>query len=795
MTVNNVIGPVIRDVVGSIYGEVDQTPAAPVNLVPPAIMGDLYVGQVLTTTNGAWTGFPPPTFEYEWVRAPSTVVQARSTNNSYTLVAADETNNIFVRVWAINSEAPAGVQADSAEVGPIKVSIAPSQTSAPVISGDPMVGNLLSVTTPAVWDLGEPPATITSTWLRSGVPIAGTAGQSSYTTVAADVNELITYQETATNLLGPVVGTASNSIAVTDGSYHPITDPELTKLAMYDMGYADGFTYIGGASPQVGDKVSHFNDQSGNGFDIEQLTGGVQPNLQQVNGKWVMQFAPGETMDVSGVTGLNAASGFTIIIGGSVLTGGVDAATDYMLDINDGTNGVRLEAGNATQFFADWNGTNIANLGDGVNLVNQGFQHLAWENDDAGDTVTSENNFQIRNTAANTGQFGASCTITLGGSLGFQVQYLFIVEGILDKAKANQIAMWAATEQIDIQLISGQWGTRNVDPGTIDNAQEGVASTVIGDIWANRRNAANSDTYRWENNNEGIIGGATAASYTPVTADVGDQVRRETTNTILGDAVVSNSAYSAVIVAGGAFHPSDLFGANDDGFFWDGRDGTTTFWRETSRTTNVSADGDNVAYVDDQSGKGSDFSQSTGTAEPAYADDGTFQGILFSSNRYLDPAANFSPPHNSNEGFFIFAMRTPPEGTSGDRVIGMRGVGQSNAFNNNSSWMFYQSGGGSNWGPFHNGSVLDTVNVGVSTDAVLDFEYDGSNATLTKDGVSNNPITWTVSTLNIERPLIGVDGGTYLQDGIIYGMLYIDRALTTQEKSDVRAFFDAMIGN
>jgi len=41
---------------------------APVFTVLPSITGNNYVGQVLSTTNGAWVGTAPITFTYEWKR-------------------------------------------------------------------------------------------------------------------------------------------------------------------------------------------------------------------------------------------------------------------------------------------------------------------------------------------------------------------------------------------------------------------------------------------------------------------------------------------------------------------------------------------------------------------------------------------------------------------------------------------------------------------------------------------------------------------------------------------------------
>ena len=94
---------------------VAQSPTLPANTVLPVISGTPMTGMTLTTTDGTWTGFPAPTFTYQWKRGGSAISGA--TANSYLLVSADVGTMITVTVTATNTAGNAS--ATSAAVGPI----------------------------------------------------------------------------------------------------------------------------------------------------------------------------------------------------------------------------------------------------------------------------------------------------------------------------------------------------------------------------------------------------------------------------------------------------------------------------------------------------------------------------------------------------------------------------------------------------------------------------------------------------------------------------------------------------
>lgn len=77
-------------------------PSAPVNTVAPAISGSTPVGSTLTlTSTGTWTGYPAPTFTYQWFRGTTSISSA--TNNTYVTQSADVGQQVKCRVTGTNT--------------------------------------------------------------------------------------------------------------------------------------------------------------------------------------------------------------------------------------------------------------------------------------------------------------------------------------------------------------------------------------------------------------------------------------------------------------------------------------------------------------------------------------------------------------------------------------------------------------------------------------------------------------------------------------------------------------------
>lgn len=92
-------------------------PVPPSNVTPPVVTGGNEVGNVLTCSNGSWVGDEPITYTYQWLRNGADI--SGETNNTYTLVVADQGNLVSCVVTATNAEGSASVQSNAIDVSAI----------------------------------------------------------------------------------------------------------------------------------------------------------------------------------------------------------------------------------------------------------------------------------------------------------------------------------------------------------------------------------------------------------------------------------------------------------------------------------------------------------------------------------------------------------------------------------------------------------------------------------------------------------------------------------------------------
>jgi uncharacterized protein (TIGR02145 family) len=177
----------------------------PANTAVPTILGAAMVGATLTATTGSWTGYPTPTFTYQWQRGVSNIGGA--TNSTYVAQAADGGSTLRVVVTGTNSVGNAtGTSANTSAV-----TMAPANTAIPTISGTATVGATLTATTGS-WT-GYPTPTYTYQWQRGTTAISG-ATNSTYVAQAADGGSTLRVVVTGTNSAGNATGTSANTSAV-----------------------------------------------------------------------------------------------------------------------------------------------------------------------------------------------------------------------------------------------------------------------------------------------------------------------------------------------------------------------------------------------------------------------------------------------------------------------------------------------------------------------------------------------------------------------------------------------------
>jgi hypothetical protein len=180
----------------------------PINTAAHVISGPaiVVVGSTLTISGGTWTGFPVPTFDYQWYRGD--ILLSGKTANTYVTESADAGQSITSRVTGTNTFG--SFVATSNSVTPI---ILPSNTSLPEISGKALVGSRLTSSSDGEWT-GTPAPTFISQWYRGETPIP-LASNKTYVTQPEDVGYLITYRVTGIHLYGSIVATSNFIIPAT----------------------------------------------------------------------------------------------------------------------------------------------------------------------------------------------------------------------------------------------------------------------------------------------------------------------------------------------------------------------------------------------------------------------------------------------------------------------------------------------------------------------------------------------------------------------------------------------------
>src|SRR4051794_804239 len=143
-----------------------QTGIAPANTALPTVTGTAQVGQTLTASPGSWTGTAPIAFAYQWRRCDQTCTDiGGSAAQTYVPVSADIGLTLRVAVTATNSAGTA--TATSAATAAVQAPpSAPANTTPPLVTGTPRVGQTLTASTGG-WT-GTQPLSYAYQWRRCG---------------------------------------------------------------------------------------------------------------------------------------------------------------------------------------------------------------------------------------------------------------------------------------------------------------------------------------------------------------------------------------------------------------------------------------------------------------------------------------------------------------------------------------------------------------------------------------------------------------------------------------------------
>ena len=181
-----------------------QVTGSPANTALPTVSGSTVLGQVLAVTNGTWTGFPAPTFSYQWRdcnSAGACLNIAGATASSYTLTQADVGSTVDVVITATNS----GGSVAAATAATALVTLTFYQSTTTLTIGQTHSVTNQPVTLSASVAVTGNTASGTVVFEAAGVPISGCSGVA---IVSATFAGIATCQAPFAALASPVSITA-----------------------------------------------------------------------------------------------------------------------------------------------------------------------------------------------------------------------------------------------------------------------------------------------------------------------------------------------------------------------------------------------------------------------------------------------------------------------------------------------------------------------------------------------------------------------------------------------------------
>ena len=204
---------------------VDPGPLPPSNTALPTITGTPQAGETLTADPGQWSGTQPISFTYQWDSCDQNGANCfnilGATSQTYTLTILDVGTTVRVEVTGSNTAGSSTAISNQTALISAPAPIAPSNTSAPTISGNAVIGQTLTGDN-GTWS-GTQPISYSDQWRRcdqSGnncTDISGATAQT-YTLVTPDLGMTIRFAVTASNTGGSTTATSAQTAIVVDSS-------------------------------------------------------------------------------------------------------------------------------------------------------------------------------------------------------------------------------------------------------------------------------------------------------------------------------------------------------------------------------------------------------------------------------------------------------------------------------------------------------------------------------------------------------------------------------------------------